>query len=258
MAAPVDPPEPTTPPPAETQPGPWASDLAQYIEDENARAAADRYLREKVQPRITQLEQAAAPAEASELWTDLNADPASTLNALIETVYGSDFAQQYAALFDGGEEPETSPEPAAAATTTDAALAALSDEDREALAWAREQRVESQNKALASEYDQFKQGLKESHGLEDDDLELIDPFLYGSADNPDLAIERYQAWKQRFGTPAETPAVPTPPPVLGGPGAAASTPPPATEYTKFDQLGDALKAHLDRQKATTTPPPVIG
>jgi hypothetical protein len=83
--------EVTPPVVPEPQAGPWASDLEAYIQDPAARAQADKFLREKIQPRTTKLEQESSQYKpARELYDDLVNDPDNTLLAVATQLYGED------------------------------------------------------------------------------------------------------------------------------------------------------------------------
>lgn len=233
-------PEPAAP--AAPQPGPWSSDLEQYFQDEAARTAADRYMREKVQPRMTQLETETAPAR--ELYNDLLQDPAQTLADLVTEVFGEDVGQKFTGLF--GEEtsaaPETPAEPAA-----------------EIPDWAKPIVEERERAKAEAEYNAALEQFKAAHqDLTDDDMELIHPFITATAGDLDAAYQGYSAWKERF-TAAHgvTPQVdPTPartaPPVLGNQAAPAAAPPVEKNYKSIDEAMDDWFAE---QKSA---PPVVG
>lgn len=235
---------------------PWAADAAAYFGDNaDAIAAFDRYQREKAQPYITKLQD--DTKEARELWTDLNTDSATTLRDLFTSVYHDDpeAGARYDTLF------------AAAAVEPPAAVAPHAEDVPEwaKRAEAREQKIADAEFAAeqTANYTAFKEGLKESHGLTDNDIGLIDPFVFQSPDNPDAAVAAYKAWQAAaFAAngvvPVAEPTVPAPPPVLGADGSTSAVPPLATQYTSWNQMGDALKAFSARQAASATPPPIVG
>lgn len=236
--------------------GPWADDIRAALGEEHAGAfdVFDSYMRENVQPRMTQLEQDLAPAR--ELWTDLQNDTDQAIFDMVAARYGDEFATSYRGLFPGEEEATT---PASASTETTTPPSALGEEDQELLAWAREKRDSEQKQARQSEYETFKQELGKKHSLSENDVKLLDPFIYASPDDPDAAVEAYRAWRTEAGVTAPQPEpVPEPPAVLGSEAAPAATPPTATQYTKFDQLGDALGDWLTTQRPASDPPPVVG
>lgn len=260
--------EPTTPPPVEpaveaapvvepVQPGPWSEDANSYFgEDEAAKAAFDRYMREVAQPRITQLEQGSAPAR--ELWDDLNGDPATTLRDLVASVYGDEFASQYEALFSEEEAAEVVEAVEAATSTDDVPEWAKPIVEKHL---AEQQTQEAQN--AADEYAAEKDALRARHAdLTDDDMGLIDAFIYAAGGDMEQGYVGYQAFKGKFmaanGVAPAAPADPALPPVLGTAAAPASTPPAAPQFTKYDQLDDALESFMSEQRTTATPPPIVG
>lgn len=75
-------PAPVASPPGD---GPWADFLTQLPED--ARGIADTYMRETVQPRITQLEQGQLPDGQRQFWDDFEQNPDEALLSLADEVY---------------------------------------------------------------------------------------------------------------------------------------------------------------------------
>lgn len=243
--------------------GPWADDLRTALGDDHGTAfeAVDGYLRERWQPRVTELEE--GTKDARELWKDLTDDAPTALYGLVNSVYGEEFATKYIELFGNGEETTTPAEETVETPPAADAPDGLNDEER---AWLRGRREAEQAKERDDAYTATKRELLEQHKdvLTEDDLEILDPFI-AAAPDLDTAIAMYQDYqaklRQRLGVAEEAPVVPTPPPVLGSEGAPAATPPAKTEYTKWGDLfkdGGAVDAYFDRQAATATPPPVIG
>ncbi len=262
MSAPGnEPPEPAATP----QPGPWTDDIRTALGEDHAAAfdAVDSYMRENVQPRITQLEEGSAPAR--ELWTDLQNDPDQALLDLVAARYGDEFVPNFQALFE--QDAQDGADARAATTQEDAAqeeeerkATPLSAEQQELLDWAQTKRAEEQRAAGASEYEAFKAGLGTKHSLTERDLSLLDPFIYASPDDGDAAVSAYKAWLTAAGVQPEVvvPVVPEPPAVLGSEAAPGATPPVAPQYTKFSQLDDAVGDFMAEQRASSTPPPVLG
>lgn len=98
--APSTPAEPTS-----TGDAPWSQSLAQRFTDEAQRTAVDAYLREEIQPYITQREQELG--QVGEVWNNLwdENNSVGQYLALTEEIYGPEFAQtvasQFAALAGG-------------------------------------------------------------------------------------------------------------------------------------------------------------
>ena len=256
VAGAVTPPEPVVETPPAVQPGPWAADLTEYFGDNpEAIAAADRYMREKVQPRITHLETESAPAR--ELYKDLLANPEETLTAVFEEIYGEDKAAEFAALLTPAE--------AAAVVEAAAAGAAEAGED-EVPAWAKpllekhEQQTDAElRETQAAEYQEVLAEMRAAHtDLTDDDMNLIHPFMSAAGGDIERAYAGYQAYTEAFKprhgvTPAEAAETPPPPAVLTSEGSTAAAPPIQKEYTSFEEAWDDWKA----EQATVAPPPVI-
>jgi hypothetical protein len=87
--------------------GPWAEDLNSRFEDEAQRQAVDAFLREKVQPYVTQLEQESRPA--LELYKDLRANPAATYVEITEDLFGEDEAKAISAYLESRYNDEQQP-----------------------------------------------------------------------------------------------------------------------------------------------------
>jgi hypothetical protein len=245
-------PETATP---EVQPGPWAADLAEYFGDnQEAIAAADRYMREKVQPRITHLETDSAPAR--ELWKDLNENADETLASVVEELYGEETAAKFKAIFEAGDGSEAS-----AAAAVEAATAA----EDEVPAWAKpllekheaETAAEMRERQQA-EYQEVLAEMRAAHDdLTDEDMELIHPFMSAAEGDIERAYAGYKAYtdafKARLGVTPTEPEKVDPPPVLGSEGAPAATPPVEKVYKSYDEAIDDYFAERRKQ----APPPVI-
>lgn len=76
---------------------PWAADLNLLFEDQQTRTRVDEYMRTKVQPHTTKLEQQLAETkDAQRLFTDLNENPGQALVNLTAEVYGQEAATDLA------------------------------------------------------------------------------------------------------------------------------------------------------------------
>ncbi|MGZ6570464.1 MAG: hypothetical protein ACXVHB_05955 [Solirubrobacteraceae bacterium] len=74
-----------TPPAPAIQPGPWEQDIRQAFTDPQTAAQVDQFLRARVQPRVTQLEQQYAQTEdARNLWDSFHNDPVATYNSVAQ------------------------------------------------------------------------------------------------------------------------------------------------------------------------------
>lgn len=76
---------------APASPGPWQSDIEQSFADPQVRATVDQFLRSRIQPRMTQLEQQASIAEnAQKLWDAFSSDPAGAYREITTELYGEE------------------------------------------------------------------------------------------------------------------------------------------------------------------------
>ncbi len=256
VAGAVTPPEPVVEPPAAAvQPGPWAADLTEYFgDDAEAIAKADKYMREKVQPRITHLETESAPAR--ELYKDLLANPEETLSAVFEELYGEEKGAEFAALLTPAQAAEVVETVAAGAAEGDVpewAKPLVEDHQARRDADLRKQGEDAYAATLAE--------MRTAHtDLTDADMELIHPFMHAAGGDPAVAYEGYKTFKTQFAAaagvaPAPAAPVAEPPPVLGGPGAPAAAPPTSKTY-RWDELGDAIDDFQSEMRAQS-PPPVL-
>jgi hypothetical protein len=246
-----------TPPaePAEPAAGPWAADLEAYFEDPTARSQADKYLREKIQPRMTQLEQQQSEyAPAREFFDDLRQDPVNTTLALIAELYDDGTAEKVASLINAGVDPA---EAAEAVTGTPNPT----DEDP-VLA---EMRADYQQRKTREVYDSEMARVRtkpEAESLlpaDDKDAEaLFAVFVSQEEGDFDKAFDAYKRYSEvaarKFGTPpVPPPADPPPPSVLGTQpgGSPAATPPVQQNYSSLD---DALDAFMDERRAQGVTP----
>lgn len=249
------PPEPTAPP-APPADAPWSADLRAYLGDnDEALAAADRYMREKVQPRITQLEQTDAPAQR--LYKDLT-DPAKvdlTVAAVVQQVYGEEVAEKFVALFGDGE--ELTPEATAAAVqTAQETTTEVDPEEQARQEWIDEQRAREQREADDREYNEQLDAIiaTPEFNLQPRDRDLLTPFM-ASSDTVGEAVSKYHAYVATFQqahgiTPAEANAgQPPAPPTLGSEGAPAATPPVAEKYERWEDLDKAVVDYQREQRA---------
>lgn len=241
-------PEATTPEPVPTpeatppNPGPWAADLEARFPDPAARAAADAYLREVWQPRVTQLEQSQLPEGAAKLWSDIN-DPekaAATYFALGGELFDPELAeilQGSAADYyqDPAEEtpdPEATPEPVEA------------------------ERDPEVQRLIDLEYERsYKTDVAAAiaeHEIPEKFQDLIHPMIVSAQGRIPDAAAALKAKLEAAGvleTPA-APETPAPPPVAG---AVPPAPPVAKNYG--GDLKEAINDFFDQQQ-NVAPPPV--
>lgn len=217
-------------PPA--NPGPWSADLEAAFDDPTQRAAVDAFLREKVQPRVTQLEQAQAPNRAAErLYEDFTNSPIDTYYSVTEELFGTEAAEAVKASLAGDEgSPDVDDD---ILDDPDADLSSLPPEAREAIEYIQDQR---QEKAYQAEIDRIQ------HDKPDLDLdpELFSPFVMAADGDLEVAVENYEAFLSRFGPKAEGEAPPPPeaPPTVGQDRTGATTPPTEKHYDSLDEAMD--------------------
>lgn len=241
QAAEPAPAAPAPQPPAPAGDSPWAADLAGIVPDEALRGNVDGYLREKWQPRVTQLEQqVAASRDASRLYEDLRESPVETYLAMTEQLFGEEaltHAQQMFAIEQANQE-------AAAAQGTEAPpmdprLQALLDREEQA------QREAAYAQELATIRAQDPE-------LQD---EIFHPFVIAADGDFTAAHESYRAFvaqaKQLYGGAA---VESTPPPTVVGTESAGTTAPPIAP--RFDSLDAALDDTLDEMNGRKSITPV--
>lgn len=115
---------PDTPAPAapQVQPGPWENDIRQTFADPQTAAAVDQFLRARVQPRVTQLEQELAGARGGqELLTAFQEDPVGTFNAVQQQLVEAGYLPAQAQQMAQAAYAESQQQPAAAAPAQTAA-----------------------------------------------------------------------------------------------------------------------------------------
>lgn len=247
---------PETAPPVETavappapvaSDAPWSSDLPQYFTDEAGRAAADRYLREKHQPYVTQLQQQVADAApARQLYDELVSNPNETLIEVATELYGAEMAGRFQQLLEAGVQPEAAVEAAAAETTPPAAAPDPRIEEM----WA-----EREAERAAAAYNASLEQAKAQHPSLDE--ALFAPHIVANEGDFAKALESYKVWEANvaahFGGEVPPPAAP---PVLGVGGNSGVQPQAVQE--KYNSLDDALDATLAEMRAKREAPSVVG
>lgn len=224
--------------------GPWAKDLATFFEDETIRGNVDSFLRSKIQPHVTQIEQQHAPAR--ELWTDLQGDDSlSTYVGVANQLYGEDAAKQIAEILakQFGEEEETPAAETPAEAPLHPRLQALLDKEDE----------ERENQEYDAELARVK-ALDPRIGSTIDDEDFA-PFVIGAEGDFDTALARFQVWHAKVypqGAPEVVPPVIPPPAVLGGDTGGGATPPLATKYESLDSALDAAMTDLRAARVAPT------
>lgn len=228
--------------------GPWANDLAELFPDEGVRNQVDGFLRQKVQPHVTQLEQRGKDLElAGQLYSDLQASPAETYLAITEEIFGPQAAEsirdQLVSLY-GEEEDEGGVE-----EPTDESQGNLPPEVEELLRERREQKEEAA----------YKQEMDRTVAAHPDVVpELFHPFVAATQGDFETAYTGYARWleqaKTQFGAqPAEQAEVA--PAAIGSDATGTTAPPTEKKYTSIDE---ALTDTLAEMRAARPAPTVVG
>lgn len=229
--------------------GPWANDLASMFDDEGIRTQVDSFLREKVQPYVTNLEQRSKPSPevelATQLYTDLREDPSSTYLAITEELFGEDgaLAIQRALAESFGVGVEDEPAPTQPSGDLDPRVARAVEHIE------RQQAREAYDNALAE------------IRVKDPELneELFHPFVVAADGDVETAYQGYKQWhdqaKSQFGsTGEELDVTPAAPPVIGSDVQTPAAPPVQKTYSSFDDAMDDFLADMRGGSA----PPVVG
>lgn len=228
--------------------GPWAQDVQGAFEDPAVQAQVDAFLREKVQPHVTRLEQETAGlASAKALYEDLTSNPGETFLAISQELFGDEAVDKIINALEAGDVTVTEDVDGALDLTTNSP----DPEVQEAVQYYQQ---EKQRKM----YDAALADFKEKHP--DLEVDLFHPFVAGAHGDLEAAYAGYQKfvsdWKEKFGTAPElTPdEVPDPPTTLGGSSAPAVTAPPTEP--KAQSLHDAIDDFFTTSRSSA--PPTVG
>lgn len=249
-AAPIPVPPTTAPSPADATQGtaPWAADLNAVFTDETQRGQVDQFLREKIQPYTTQLEQQAAQSkDAQRLWENLNADPIQTYVQITEELYGPEAAQ--AVLGSLQQTLETAQtEPQADAQPGQAAL----DPRLESVI----QYVENQQTRTYYDSQIERIATDPQYADVDTNLRAFHGFVAAADGDFEQAVSLYRdaaaGFAAKSAPPAEeTPPAETPPNVMGSDTATVGTPP--VEPPK-QTLNEAIEDFVRENRPNPAPP----
>lgn len=225
---------------------PWSADLATRFADEAQRAEVDAFLRETVQPYVTQREQSAKPA--LELYEDLQANPGATYLELTTDLFGDDAAKAITAYLEQeyGEGNEPAPAVTAQASAAQPEKPGEGTDPRitEMLNDWEEQRNE---KLYASELSRL-QTANPAVPIKDD---LFRPFVVAEEGDMERAFLSYQSFitsaRAELFKDAATEGAPTAPPALGSGNQSAGTPPPTEKH--YESVGEAIEDWAAEMKA---------
>lgn len=180
-------PESTQAPPAQLS-GPWEADIRAAFTDPTVQATVDAFLRSKVQPRMTQLEQSVAAADnAKQLWDAFQADPATTYAEITRELYGPEHGQ--AALEYLEQRLTATPAPAETPPVAEPARQQFDPETQlspdEVQAWRQEQELKQYDRALDE--------VLSDPANKDIDRDLFHTYVAAAEGDFENAVARYRA-----------------------------------------------------------------
>jgi hypothetical protein len=245
-----EPAAPDTPPTKEpaSPKTPWSDDIARTFTDPELQQQVDGFLRETVQPYVTQLEQKSQPSrDAERLWNDFSQDPNNTFHAVAVELYGQEAADKLTAAISGEEDPEVTSDTPADDFKVDEDE--LPDNVREAVEFVQSERQQREWDAA------FKDIAFDDEGNQIIDEELFYPFVTAADGDIDQAKDAYLAWqdsaKEKFGINVPNPDdVDTPPKTLDPNGGGATTAPP--QQKEYKDIDEAIDDFFAEQSAPPT------
>lgn len=209
-------PEATTPEPVNE--APWTADLRGLGLDDDVLGKVDGYMREKVQPHTTQLEQQLAQARDAypeghrQFFEDLQENPDEALTQLFSEVYSNNpEAQQIAevAIRYAAANPDASDQEVIQAATQEVAEGSpheyeveLDPEDREKLDFVERLQAEQEDKQYRDSLSQLKADNPDhfpEHWGEEELVEVLSPLVTAAPEELDddealqYAFDRYRA-----------------------------------------------------------------
>lgn len=234
---------PVAPSPASGS-GPWANDLNQTFADEAVRGQVDEFLRSKVQPYTTQLEQKAAQnQEAQRLHQAFADNPIDAYVQVTNELFGEEAAQVLLADIQKQlDQPAPTPEPGQPqAAPVDPRVQSLLD-------WAEQKQInehyETQIERVSAEHPEI-------------DVDLFHPFVAAASGDFDQAYGMYSTWLAEYGqkygaAPEVTPA--TPPPAVLGSDTGAAQPSNTPVEPKNQTIGEAIEDFVRESRLSVAPP----
>jgi hypothetical protein len=230
--------------------GPWASDLDLLGLDQDTRGKVDTFLRAKIQPYTTKLEQDVAAARpAAALYGDLT-NPEKSVDAYVAITYemfGQEAGDKVLSTLQG-QTPEEQQATVAAAVAPAADTPQFAQLDPETQAFLNEQRQE----AAIRQYDKDMAAVIEANP--DIRPEHLHIWVAQADGDFNQAVALYRQYIGDFITAPE--GGPVAPPVLGSDtgGAAASNMPVAPRKQTIEDAVNNTVAMFRKQEA----PPVVG
>jgi hypothetical protein len=257
----------TPPAPPAIQAGPWEQDIRAAFTDPQEAARVDAFLRSRVQPRVTQLEQQVAETrEAQNLWDAFHQDPESTFRAIQ--------AQLVDAGYSVGEANAAAGEALAAAQgPAPAAVAAAQTEDPRLAEMYADW---TQQRELAA-YDAQMAEIANDPANRDVDPNRLHLYVSAADGDFDRAIELYRAdtaqvltrygidpatatqqQQEAAAAVASEAAANGAPPVMGaGAGGAGAPLPTQPDYRGKDGLHKAIEDAAAESFRTSQAPPAV-
>lgn len=228
--------------------GPWAQDVQAQFADPAVQAQVDAFLREKVQPHVTRLEQETAGlANAKALYEDLTNNPGETFLAISQELFGDESVDKIISALEGGDITATEDVDGGIDLTT-------TSQDPEVQEAVEYYRMEKQRK----QYDAALADIQAKHP--DIEPSLFHPFVAGAQGDLELAYQGYskfiEDWTAKYGGPPQvTPEeVPDAPITVGGSSAPAVTAPPTEPQGQ--SLHDAIDSFFTESRSSA--PPTVG
>jgi len=239
---------------------PWANDLQELFTDEGVRGNVDAFLREKVQPYITKIEQdSAADRRAKNLWDQFSEDPYATFEQVAVEIYGEDVADKIKRAMDDEGDPDAQAQAideVVAESEDSESLFDLKDLPPEVRRLVEEKQELEAEAAFDDEIKEVKEWMSENNIPFDE--EVFYPFVANAEGDIELAVDHYQAWVEKaegtFGIKLDgaDEEISVPPQTISSESRQAAPPPQAPSYESLDEAMD------DWLKEENAPPPVVG
>jgi hypothetical protein len=221
--------------------GPWDNDLSSLFEDEGTRSQVSDFLRQKVQPYVTQLEQSRSTIQAAEqLYADLLDDPAATYIAISQELFGADGAEQIRGVLSSFIDDDDDDEPDTPADTS-------RDPDVESVVkWFKE-------KNAKEAYDSELKRIQDQDSSVNRDL--FHPFVVAAEGDFDAAYQGYKNWysqaQSSFTPPPPAAEQAPPPPAIGSDVTPGTAPPVQKTYGSMDEAIDDFMREVSPGAPTT-------
>lgn len=245
--------------------GPWEQDIRSTFTDPQVAATVDAFLRSKIQPRMTTLEQQVAAAEnAKALWDAFQEDPVAAYAEITRELYGQEHGQATLEYLQSRLQPAQTEPVAQAAQTEPVAQQPQLDPNtmltpEELAEWRRERELQA--------YDQAVDQILGDPANADINRELYHTFVAAAEGDFQEAIQRYRAHVAQtlvlYGidpataTAAQQAAAAAAPPVMGSEVAGAGAAPPAQpEYRGQEGLHKAIEDATAQMTRNREAPPV--